>query len=133
MWNETSASCNADQQAMDGMERNQYEGYYYTLPDGATGFLIDPIKFPYPRTFFANIPLGFPVSAPKFGIDTGTFIAGIPAGYWFSHGELWIFQPAYATYQHTGQLNPARWDTTNPENPVYIGPRDRDGNPILLS
>lgn len=134
MWQETSDWCNSDQRAIDGTERVQYEDYiYYQIPGDGTSALVRPINFPYPRTAFANIPLGFPVSAPKFGIDNGTFIGGIPAGYWFSHGELWIFQPAYATYQNTGQLNPARWDTTNPENPVYIGPRDRYGNPIPLS
>jgi hypothetical protein len=128
-WNQTTQWCNDDQAALDGTTRIQYVDYiYYSGPNGTTA-IVRPAYFPYPRTAF-HVPLGFPVSAPNFGIDTGTFIGGIPAAYWFSGGELWIFQPAYATYQNTGQLDPKRWDTSTPANPIYIGPTDGHGNPL---
>ena len=93
-WNATSDGYNKSMQAISGT----------SLSDGA-------IPFPFTDFALPLLPGGHGVPIGEYANYAGKYFSGgLPGGFWFSQGSMWLSQPAYAMSVAIAQLDPTQWD-----------------------
>src|ERR1035437_9507921 len=118
-WNDTSFAYNTEMAAACGPVLNIYvdtPGY------GLNRVGNTPCTYGYPSTSF-GVPLWdcTPERIADWLID-GRFMGGIPIDFWNGRGFVFIFTPPFAESIGVAQLDPTKWDTSNPYVPVLRHP-----------
>lgn len=123
-WNNTSSAYNTAMGSGGacGAISNTY-GWdlgYSTTHQVRTG--TTPRHYSYPSTSF-GVPL-WDCTPERIAdwLTAGRFMGGIPIDFWNNGGTVFIFTPIYAEMLGIAQLDPNKWDTSNPYSPVLRHP-----------
>ena len=115
-WNGTSQSWNNEMSAAAITLTNLF--WYITWPDGSVqrfGNGNIPATYNYPSTSF-SVPLPNQLANPP--TSGGSFLGGLPENFWIGNwGYITSTVPASALLIAVAQLDPKKWDTTDPNNP----------------